>query len=151
DYFAQGVYPTGDRTTANRIPNVSGALVKAALVASARFTTNIRVPGEQGTSTTDRILRRTRAFDAGTVSGVPIGIMGNSEQGYGRVVLTNVLPIPNWAKGHRLGGVAADGTRWTAGNSPPGVAHWEHPAQGLLIWDDIATGEAMIGNNGLAA
>jgi thrombospondin type 3 repeat protein len=150
DYFAQGLYPTGDRTSANRIPNVSGALVKAALVASARFTTNIRTPGELGTSTTDKTLRRTRCFDEGTVAGVPIGIMCNSEQGYGRVVLTNILPLPNWAKSHRLGGVAADGTRWTAGNTPPGVAHWEHPAQGLLMWDDIATGEALIGNDAAA-
>jgi len=146
DYFAQGMYPTGDRTTLNRIPNVSGALVKAALVASARFTTNIRTPGETSTSVTDKTLRRTRCFDEGTVAGVPIGIMCNSEQGYGRVVLSNVLPLPNWAKDHRLGGVAGDGTRWTAGNTPPGVAHWEYPAQGLLVWDDIATAEPLIDN-----
>jgi hypothetical protein len=37
DYFAQGFYPARNRDPANRMPNVSGALVKAALVASANF------------------------------------------------------------------------------------------------------------------
>src|SRR5262249_37294816 len=145
-YFAQGLYPSGDRVGANRIPNVSGALVKAALVASARFTTNIRTPGEAAKSFSDKILRRTRGFDAGMIGGVPVGVIGNSEQGYGRVVLSNVLPMPNWADSTRLGGVGKTGNRWTAGNTPPGPAHWEHPAQGLLIWDDLATGEPVINN-----
>ena len=35
DYFAQGFYPTGARNTGDRVANVSGALIKAALVASA--------------------------------------------------------------------------------------------------------------------
>src|SRR2546426_1099391 len=152
DYFAQGLYPTGDRVTGNRVPNVSGALVKATLVASARFTTTIRTPGETTKSTTDKVLRRTRSTDVGTLCGnVPIGVMGNSEQGYGRVVLTNVLPLPNWSKSFRLGGVNRAGARWTAGNTPPGTMHWEFPAQGLLAWDDIATGEQPLGNNTLAA
>jgi len=146
DYFAQGLYPSGERLAVNRVPNVSGALVKAALVASARFTTNIRRPGETEKSESDRTLRRTRSFDVGTINGIPIGIMGNSEQGYGRVVLTNVLPLPNWSDSFRLGGVGKTGNRWTAGNTPPGPAHWEHPAQGLLVWDDIATAEPAIDN-----
>src|SRR6185369_10163031 len=38
DYFAQGFYPAGARgTSAERMPGVSGALVKAALAASADF------------------------------------------------------------------------------------------------------------------
>src|SRR5437899_12084012 len=69
DYFAQGAYPTGAQVTANRVPNVSGAMVKAAFVASARFTTNIRTPGEGGKTTSDKILRRTRAADLGTIAG----------------------------------------------------------------------------------
>src|SRR6266850_1792364 len=147
DYFAQGMYPGEDRAPANRVPNISGALVKAALVASARFTTNIRTPGEGNKTTPDKILRRTRATDLGTINGFSIGIMGNSEQGYGRVVLTNVLPLPDWPDAFRLGGVDPDnGIRWTAGNTPPGPSHWEHPAQGLLVWDDIATAEPAIDN-----
>ncbi len=146
DYFAQGLYPSGDRLTANRVSNVSGALVKAALVASARFTTNVRTPGETDKSESDKTLRRTRSFDVGTINGIPIGIMGNSEQGYGRVVLTNVLPLPNWSDSFRLGGVGKTGNRWMAGRTPPGPAHWENPAQGLLVWDDIATAEPTIDN-----
>ncbi len=141
DYFAQGMYPTGERTTANRVPNVSGALVKASLVASARFTTNIRTPGETARTTNDKILRRTRATDLGTINGDDIGIIGNSEQGYGRIVLTNVLPLPNWSKFFHIGATGATGNRFTAGNTPPGPSHWEYPAQGLLAWDDIATAE----------
>ncbi|HYV85511.1 MAG TPA: S8 family serine peptidase, partial [Patescibacteria group bacterium] len=34
DYFAQGFYPSATRTTSDRMPRVSGALVKAALAAS---------------------------------------------------------------------------------------------------------------------
>ena len=147
DYFAQGAYPTGNTVAGNRVPNVSGALVKAALVASARFTTNIRTPGEVSKKAPDKVLRRTRAADVGTISGHVIGIMGNSEQGYGRVVMTSVLPLANWSKQFRVGGVdPANGVRWTAGNTPPGPMHWEYPAEGLLVWDDIATGELPIDN-----
>src|SRR5207247_9809785 len=122
-----------------------GSLVKAALMGSARCTTNIRTLGETGKKAADRVLRRTRAADLGTINGVPIGIMGNSEQGYGRVVLTNVLPLPNWSDAFRLGGVdPATGVRWVAGNTPPGPSHWEPPAQGLLVWDDIATAQPAI-------
>ncbi len=141
DYFAQGLYPTGDRVTANGVPNVSGALVKAALVASARFTTNIRTPGEGSKPVQDKILRRTRAFDMGTIGSTDVGVLGNSEQGYGRVVLANVLPLPNWSKSFTLGG-----GRFSAGNTPSGPQHLENPAQGLLVWDDIATLEPAIDN-----
>src|SRR4029077_269996 len=85
--------------------------------------------------------------DLGTISGHNIGIMGNSEQGYGRVVMTSVLPLANWSKRFRVGGVdPANAVRWTAGNTPPGPMHWEYPAEGLLVWDDIATGEPAIDN-----
>ena len=82
DYFAQGFYPTGARQAADRVPNVSGALVKAALLASAKF--NTRIPTQQPPTVIERNLRNTRAMDVGSPGGVPIGVMGNSEQGYGR-------------------------------------------------------------------
>ncbi|HEV8702312.1 MAG TPA: thrombospondin type 3 repeat-containing protein, partial [Candidatus Polarisedimenticolia bacterium] len=133
DYFAQGFYPTGDRQAANRVPNVSGALVKAAMVASAKFGTLI---GTQGQDVNERNLRRTRGMNVGSPGGVFVGVMGNSEQGYGRAVMSHVLPLANWSKnfvtGPNGGGNAA---------STP-----EHPARGLLIWDDIATGEPAIDN-----
>src|SRR3989442_508776 len=57
------------------------------------------------------------------------------------------LPLPNGRDAFGLGGVdPANGIRWTAGNTPPGPSHWEHPAQGLLVWDDIATSEPAIDN-----
>ncbi|PYT11854.1 MAG: hypothetical protein DMF51_14490, partial [Acidobacteria bacterium] len=135
DYFAQGLYPTADRVAANRIPNVSGALVKAAMIASAKFGTNVRTQGE---AAQNKPLRRTRAMDVGSPAGVPVGVMGNSEQGYGLPVLTHVLPIPNWSKGFTLGEL----------DEPAGVSIevQEHPARAVLIWDDIATGELPIDN-----
>jgi len=129
DYFAQGFYPTGDRTTANRVPNVSGALVKAAIVASAKFGVLVST---QGQDVNERNLRRTRGMNVGSPGGVAVGVMGNSEQGYGRAVLSHVLPLPNWSKSFVT--------------SPNAPSTPEHPARGLLVWDDIATGEPPIDN-----
>jgi hypothetical protein len=127
DYFAQGFYPTGERVAANRIAGVSGALVKAALIASAKF--NVSVSAE-GQSLADRDIRRTRAMDMGSPGGVAVGVLGNSEQGYGRVLLTGVLPLANWSKSFAV--------------NPSSVP--EFPAQGLLVWDDMATGEPLLTN-----
>jgi hypothetical protein len=128
DYFAQGFYPSGNRTTVDRMPNISGALVKAALVASANFLE------ENGTSsyptTSDRLVGQARAGNIGIVAGINVGIIGNNEQGYGRVQLSNVLPIPNWPPAQGIG-------------APDTV---EYPVAGLLIWDDIGTGEPPINN-----
>ncbi|HXU10887.1 MAG TPA: S8 family serine peptidase, partial [Candidatus Binatia bacterium] len=129
DYFAQGFYPTGDRTTVNRVPNVSGALVKAAIVASAKFGVLV---GTQGQDLNERNLRRTRAMNLGSPGGTFVGVMGNSEQGYGRAVVSHVLPLANWAKNFVT--------------SPNAPSTPEHPARGLLVWDDIATGELPIDN-----
>jgi hypothetical protein len=128
DYFAQGFFPSGDRTTLDRVPNVSGALVKAAVVASAHFNTSVNTIGQDAT---ERNIRRTRAMDMGTVSGVKVGVLGNNEQGYGRVVLSQVLPISNWPK--------------TFFYDPSAPVH-EHPAANLLVWDAIANGEPLINN-----
>src|SRR5262249_12180233 len=136
DYFAQGFYPSGSRHPASgadpihdRLGNVSGALVKAALAASSDFAES--GIGTQGQNYDDRNLRRTRALDVGAPGGTPVGIIGNSEQGYGRPVLTQVLPLANWSKEFRL---HHDGTPF------------EYPAAGLLAWDSIATGELPLDN-----
>jgi hypothetical protein len=136
DYFAQGFYPSGDRVTADRVPNISGALVKAALVASSDFNEGgIGTQGEH--NQTVHNLRRTRCMDLGSVSGVggstQVGVMCNSEQGYGRPVLTDVLPLAGWSDEFVLHPVA------------PNVR--EYPAAGLLVFDALATGEGLIDNS----
>jgi hypothetical protein len=134
DYFAQGFYPTGDRQTGDRIPNVSGALVKAALAASSDF--NEGGIGTQGQDNNEKDLRRTRCMNLGTVTGVrgsvAVGVMCNSEQGYGRPVLTDVLPLAGWSDDFVLH------------PATPNVR--EFPAAGLLAFDAIATGEPLIDN-----
>ncbi|MGH9797430.1 MAG: S8 family serine peptidase, partial [Candidatus Polarisedimenticolia bacterium] len=127
DYFAQGFYPLGTRVDANRVPNVSGALVKAALIAGAKFNAGVSTRGQ---TTATQNIRRTRAMNMGTISGELVGVLGNSEQGYGRVLLTGVLPLSSWSKSF-------------AAN--PGTVP-EYPAAGLLVWDDIATGEPALDN-----
>ncbi len=134
DYFEQGFYPTGNRSGSNRMPNVSGALVKAMLVASANFL-------EQSTFTdaptdSDRFVAQARAIYStsgtqGCVGAGTVGVIGNNEQGYGRVQLSNVLPIPNWPPARPIG-------------APDTL---EYPAAGLLVYDDIGTGEAVINNS----
>ncbi|MFQ5877348.1 MAG: thrombospondin type 3 repeat-containing protein [Acidobacteriota bacterium] len=128
DYFAQGFYPTADREPANRMPNVSGALVKAALVASANFLEQIGSTGFPSDS--DRVLAQSRSLNLGSVAGSPVGVIGNNEQGYGRVQLSNVLPIPNWPP--------------AAGVGAPDTV--EFPVPGLLVFDEIGTGEPPIDN-----
>ncbi len=135
DYFAQGFYPTGRRDTRtgtpDRVANVSGALVKAALIAAANFGDNVTVRGQDDN---ERNIRRTRAMDIGEVRGggtsFNVGVLGNSEQGYGRVVLTGVLPISNWSKSFAVNQNAVT----------------EQPAMNLLVWDPLATGEPGINN-----
>jgi hypothetical protein len=134
DYFAQGFYPTGARNSGDRVPNVSGALIKAALVASADFGEGLNNVGQDATTMN---LRRTRAYNIGTVSGigggsVNIGIMGNSEQGFGRAVLTDVLPLANWSSDFTL--------------NPATISQAEWPSSGLLAFDAIATGEPLLDN-----
>jgi hypothetical protein len=130
DYFAQGFYPTGDRQTSDRVANVSGALVKAALAASSDF--NEGGIGTQGQDNNERNLRRTRAMDMGSINLVNIRIMGNSEQGYGRPVLTDVLPLAGWSDDFVL--------------HPDFPNVREYPAAGLLVFDPLATGEGLIDN-----
>ncbi len=127
DYFAQGFYPTGTRVTLDRIPNVSGPLVKAAIAASANFMEELQ---SEYPTATDQAVAFGRAINIGNVSGFQVGIIGNNEQGYGRPVISSVLPLANWPAGKGIG-------------SPDTI---EYPAAGLLIYDDIATGEPPINN-----
>ena len=60
DYFAQGFYPTGSRKTGDRMANLSGSLVKAALVASANFLEGIGVTDYP--TTNDRLVGQSRAI-----------------------------------------------------------------------------------------
>ena len=128
DYFAQGFYPTGARVTGDRVPNVSGPLVKAAVVASANFLEFLET---EYPNPNDSTLAFTRAFNfASPIGGVTVGVIGNNEQGYGRPVLTSVLPLANWPKGKGIG-------------TPNTI---EYPSAGLIVYDEIATGEQGINN-----
>ena len=95
DYFAQGYYPDGVRKTANQEPVISGALVKAILIASTEFMGNIQNPG--GTLTE--------------------GGRFNFEQGYGRPELDNALPLQSWPPSPP-GIVITDGSVKTCSNAP---------------------------------
>jgi hypothetical protein len=128
DYFAQGFYPSATRNAADRMPDLSGALVKAAMVASANFLEQGSTTGFPTTS--DRNLGRARALNLGVVEGDNVGVIGNNEQGYGRIQVSNILPLPNWPP-----------------TSPVGAPDTlEYPAPGLLIYDDLGTGEPPIDN-----
>ena len=89
DYFAQGFYPTGAQVTANAV-NISGALQKAILVASADFLNGGDAPGGAVFDTT------------------PHNHRFNNEQGYGRIQLDRALPLQTWAQSV-TGLIVADG------------------------------------------
>ncbi len=76
DYLAQGFYPDGSPQNPG-IANVSGALVKAMLVASADWMNDPVSPNLPGGN-----LSTDYRF--------------NDEQGYGRITLSNVLPLNEW-------------------------------------------------------
>ena len=128
DYFAQGFYPSGTRTEADRMGSVSGALVRAAMVASANFIEETAVPNDPREG--DVRLANTRGTDMGNVSGIEVGVIGNNAQGYGRLVLNSVLPITNYPP--------------TRGIGAPNTV--EYPAGGLLIYDMLGTGEPPLTN-----
>ena len=131
DYFAQGFSPTSNRTPGDRMPNVSGSLVKAALVASANFLEEI---GTSFPTASDQVMATTRSTNLGGVPApggpVDVGVIGNMEQGYGRVQISNVLPITNWPPARPIG---LPNTR-------------EYPSTGLFVIDDVGTGEPPINN-----
>ncbi|MBI1951424.1 MAG: thrombospondin type 3 repeat-containing protein, partial [Acidobacteria bacterium] len=132
DYFAQGFYPSATRQTADRMPQVSGSLVRAALIASANFLEQFSV--ESSGTSTDKLLANTRGTNVGSPGGFPVGVMGNNAQGYGRPVLDQVLPLPNYPPTRGIG-------------APDTV---EYPAAGLIVYDMLGTGEPPIDNGGNA-
>ena len=118
------------RKSANRMGRISSSLALAAITASADFTEGGLNRTNEDTS--ERFVRRTRCLDVGTVAGDPVGIICNSEQGYGRAVGTNVLPLANWSNDFQL--------------HPGGANVREYPAAGLLVWDGLSTGEPGLDN-----
>ena len=95
DYFAQGLYPDGTSSNpgnaGDQVANISGMLTKAILIASADYmhrgtSTNPNAPG----------------------NGLTAKYRFNNEQGYGRVVLANALPLQNYASSV-TGLIVADG------------------------------------------
>ncbi len=128
DYFAQGFYPTATRQTADRMPKLSGSLVRAALVASANFLD--QYTEAQKASPTDKLIGKTRGANIGTVAGFPVGVIGNMSQGYGRAVLDQVLPLSNYPPTRGIG-------------TPDTI---EYPAAGLIVYDMLGTGEPPITN-----
>jgi hypothetical protein len=87
DYFAQGFYPDGTSgnpgNATDQVEDVSGALVKAILVGSAKFMTGRSPDGE----------------DFWVFSWLSKRFRFNNEQGYGRVKLDNILPLQSWPAG----------------------------------------------------
>jgi hypothetical protein len=85
DYFAQGFYPDGTASNtgnaADKVANISGALVKAILVDSAEFM-HVANSNEVGTYFGTGLTRKTRF---------------NVEQGYGRIDLSNALPLESYS------------------------------------------------------
>ncbi len=112
DYFVQGFYPDGTASNtlnaADQVPNISGALVKAILIASADF---LNYPCYLGDPSC-------------TISTAnPTKYRFNNEQGYGRVQLNNILPLLTYpspvglivADGGMVGGVNNTSFSGTAG------------------------------------
>jgi hypothetical protein len=108
------------------------------LIASAEFTNLIS--GQDSDANEARLLR-SRCTDLGTVTGLPgttpepVNIMCNSEAGYGRGILTHVLPLSNWSDDFIL-------NPFRGGAGQP----FGFPAPGLLLYDRIGTGEPLIDN-----
>ncbi len=81
DYFAQGFYPDGSSTdpdnAADLESKISGALIKSILVASADWMNDALDPDLPGID-------------------LSVPYRFNNEQGYGRIQLSNVLPLTSW-------------------------------------------------------
>ena len=84
DYFAQGFHPDGTSqnsgNAADEVPVISGVLVKALLVASADWMNDPVQPNRPGQNLT-------------------VAHRFNNEQGYGRITLSDILPLDNFSSG----------------------------------------------------
>jgi hypothetical protein len=67
------------------------------------------------------------ATTRGSILALPGGptVLVNNQQGYGRVVVSQVLPVVNWPD------LSVPGDAALTGDTPEG------PALGLLLWDGI--------------
>ena len=104
DYFAQGFYPDGTNTNPNnaadKVATISGDLVKAILVTSA----------QTGCTAAGSNLDVGRRADQGLTRKYRF----NREQGYGRIELTNALPLQSYS-GAVSGLIVGDGGMNPAG------------------------------------
>ena len=87
DYFAQGFYPTADRTTANRRMDISGQLVKALLINSTDFPALNPVPSCAG-----RFCNERGYGEVELVNTLPLSTYRVERRGNNR---TSVAPVPN--------------------------------------------------------
>jgi hypothetical protein len=98
DYFAQGFYPDGTNTNpgnnADKVATISGALVKSILVASADWMNQPGTVASQ-TPTNDPWGVATPDF-YNLLGNLTRKYRGNREQGFGRIQLTNALPLPSY-------------------------------------------------------
>lgn len=98
DYFAQGFYPDGTKSNpgnaANQVPTISGDLLKAILVASADWM------NQPGTQTAQRATNDPWSPSVpdffNIVGNQTRKFRGNREQGFGRIQLTNALPLQSY-------------------------------------------------------
>jgi hypothetical protein len=107
DYFAQGFYPDGTASNvgnaADKVANISGDLVKAILVNSASFMSTGKLNAQGQLDVGSQIL-----------SGLTQKARFNREQGYGRINLSNALPLQSYA-GSVSGLIVDDGGMNPAG------------------------------------
>ncbi len=119
DYFAQGFYPDGTNSNpgnaADQVSTISGDLLKALLVASADW---MNQPGTQTSQlpTNDPWSPSVPDFYA-FVGNLTRKFRGNREQGFGRIQLSNVLPLQSYP-GAVTGLIVDDG-----GGLPAGLVH----------------------------
>ena len=128
-YFSDGFYPDGVSRPEHSIPDTSGALVKAMLVMMTNAMTERISNSAAGLNGNDRLVAGNRCgtFLGNDSLGNPIGVVGNFEQGCGRPILAQGLPLANYPDSQVYPLVG------------PGTP--ENPAAGLVVHDFIATGE----------
>ena len=119
DYFAQGFYPDGTASNpgnaADKVATISGDLLKAILVTSADW---MNQPGTQTSQTpTNDPWSTTTADFFGFLGNLTERFRGNREQGFGRIQLTNALPLQSYPA-TPTGLIVDDG-----GAAPAGLVH----------------------------
>jgi len=118
DYFAQGFYPDGTNTNpgnnADKVATISGALVKAILVASADW---MNQPGTVSSQTPTNAPWGTTPDFFGFQGNLTRKFRGNREQGFGRIQLNKALPLTTYPSA--VSGLIVD----DGGGLPAGLIH----------------------------